>query len=576
MFFMAIAEAKQPSNAAPPQGGASRAVSGKGGPRVRWQLGSIGEEGGNVIAQGRAASATEAVRDAITAAREMDFSRALRRDRQSAHPERTGLKLSPAMQRVAAQEHTNARRGAVGQKSGVGAPGASDPKSQRQPTGETADSGPAAAQPERDTAQTETRGGAGRANLQNREQAKQSSGEKDTGGQKETISNISTAQNQAGPSGQAKPDLQSTPAAVSPRSQDGTSIRRPQEQAGKEPAGQDGQAGPQKNRQGSEPEKAGLDPGVFDSYGLADFRQKQKNFEEIDKPLMEEKQRDWENAQQEARRTMSTPSYSPPTPTGEDLGGDRESAPQGSGGGGRPEAVSPPAQMGAANRALQDARSYRAQAAQSAQDYRLSDRPLRGSTAPSDSEQQLEDLAKKEQTGNLSEQEKEQLNNLRSSNQMERQAALAKEATQARNVLGQYHTRKFSDKKMLRISERGRGLARRLGEAGQEANWPFMLVLVISVINDVFDILDVNLLFGLDQMFDVFSLVVMLGARLFIRQGSGWVASKVAAFLVEWVPFVGILPCWTIAAVYVWRRAVILRRRRQVKQQAQLRAQQEA
>ena len=110
MFFMAIAEAKQPSNAAPPQGGASRAVSGKGGPRVRWQLGSIGEEGGNVIAQGRAASATEAVRDAITAAREMDFSRALRRDRQSAHPERTGLKLSPAMQRVAAQMGFGGRR----------------------------------------------------------------------------------------------------------------------------------------------------------------------------------------------------------------------------------------------------------------------------------------------------------------------------------------------------------------------------------------------------------------------------------------------------------------------------------
>lgn len=145
-----------------------------------------------------------------------------------------------------------------------------------------------------------------------------------------------------------------------------------------------------------------------------------------------------------------------------------------------------------------------------------------------------------------------------------------------RRQMIQLRARGMSSQRRDKGVKQARAFSSKMQQLGQEANWPFMLVLVISVINDVMDIFSINLLLGLDQMFDLFSLTVMLGARLFIRQGSGWVASKIAAFLVEWVPFVGILPCWTIAAVYVWRRAVNLRRRRHAQEQAQLQAQQEA
>lgn len=149
----------------------------------------------------------------------------------------------------------------------------------------------------------------------------------------------------------------------------------------------------------------------------------------------------------------------------------------------------------------------------------------------------------------------------------ERQMQLQQEQAQSMRDLERMGGRRnlgLNDDEMKRVAERGRGVAKRFSAAAEkDSDWPFIFVIVLSLINDVIDIFDVSLGLGLDQIFDFFMFALMLGARLFVRQQSGWVASKIASLIVEWIPFVGILPCWTIAAVYVYRRALRLRRQRQ-------------
>lgn len=133
--------------------------------------------------------------------------------------------------------------------------------------------------------------------------------------------------------------------------------------------------------------------------------------------------------------------------------------------------------------------------------------------------------------------------------------------------------RRMSATEQRETAERGRRLSGQLTAAARDENWPYLLVIVVSIANDVLDIFDVNLLFGLDQVFDFLSFTVMLGARLFIRGSEigwlGWTASKVFAAAVEIIPLLGAVPTWTISALYVWQHAVRVRRTRQQQAAAQ-------
>lgn len=167
----------------------------------------------------------------------------------------------------------------------------------------------------------------------------------------------------------------------------------------------------------------------------------------------------------------------------------------------------------------------------------------------------------------------------------DQEQAAAAELTRARHAarMGQGAARaapteqRMSAAKQREIAERGRGVAKRLGAAAADHNWPYVLVVAVSMVNDAVDIFGLNLLLGLDQVFDVGSLSIMLGARLFIRQQEigwvGWGVSKVFVWFVEIVPLIGIVPTWTIAALYTWRYAV--RRRRVRQREAEDRAQRE-
>ncbi|MDD5110491.1 MAG: hypothetical protein PHI63_04745 [Patescibacteria group bacterium] len=155
-----------------------------------------------------------------------------------------------------------------------------------------------------------------------------------------------------------------------------------------------------------------------------------------------------------------------------------------------------------------------------------------------------------------------------------RQQQLLREVAQDRRLLERGRTRwgeGISSAQMRRISEHGRGLSRRMAAAGRHSNAPYIFVLVLSVVNDLVDIFDISLFFPLDQIFDVCTLMLMLAARLFVREELGqqssswfeWIGTKIVTCLAEWTPVVGVLPMWTISAVWVWRRAVVRRRREQ-------------
>lgn len=249
-------------------------------------------------------------------------------------------------------------------------------------------------------------------------------------------------------------------------------------------------------------EYARLDPGIVDDYGAAALRQKLKTTEEIYQPLLEKQQREWERFQQELRqkqRQASAQYYRPPT--GTDLGSPG------------PAAAAQPA----------------------------------GAEQPSAGAGQTPDDAAAREAA--------------FQRQLEAEQRLQMTRRELEGMDIQRQPERDDDER--KFSERATKMTGRLAAAAQDANWPFYLVIALSVINDVFDIFDLGLLLGLDQVFDSLLFLMMLSARLFIRQGSGWITSKIAALVVEWIPLVGILPCWTIAAVYVWRRAVRMRQRRQ-------------
>ncbi|MDO8559804.1 MAG: hypothetical protein Q7S23_02080 [bacterium] len=160
-------------------------------------------------------------------------------------------------------------------------------------------------------------------------------------------------------------------------------------------------------------------------------------------------------------------------------------------------------------------------------------------------------------------------------NEQERAQALAQEVelrrAQAASLrelrrMGGKGGRLSKDNKQ-KVAAQGRSVAGFISEEAQNSDWPYLLVLALSIINDLVDIFDVNLGLGLDQLFDFACLALMLGARLFIKQHEigwmAWVASKLFTMLVEWIPVVGIIPTWTISALYVLSYARRQRKKRQ-------------
>ena len=118
-----------------------------------------------------------------------------------------------------------------------------------------------------------------------------------------------------------------------------------------------------------------------------------------------------------------------------------------------------------------------------------------------------------------------------------------------------------------KVAAQGRSVAGFISGAAQNSDWPYLLVLAVSIINDLVDVFDVSIGLGIDQLFDFACLALMLGARLFIKQHEigwmAWVASKLFTMLVEWIPIVGIIPTWTLSALYVWSYARRQRKKRQ-------------
>ncbi|TSC76134.1 MAG: hypothetical protein G01um101431_996 [Parcubacteria group bacterium Gr01-1014_31] len=151
---------------------------------------------------------------------------------------------------------------------------------------------------------------------------------------------------------------------------------------------------------------------------------------------------------------------------------------------------------------------------------------------------------------------------------LEREVALRREqAASLRELrrMGGMGGRLSKDNKQ-KVAAQGRSVAGFISGAAQNSDWPYLLVLAVSIINDLVDIFDVSIGLGIDQLFDFACLALMLGARLFIKQHEigwmAWVASKLFTMLVEWIPIVGIIPTWTISALYVWSYARHQRKKR--------------
>ena len=142
------------------------------------------------------------------------------------------------------------------------------------------------------------------------------------------------------------------------------------------------------------------------------------------------------------------------------------------------------------------------------------------------------------------------------------------EARQARELRSEKAAAERMEKLKDKVGEsrvgqamvKGKAIAGRMARsAAAGSDWPYILAIVVSVVDDMIDFADVSIGLGIDQLLDFIMLCLIVSTRLFIKNQPGWWQLRIAVFICELIPGVGILPLWSMTAIYSWQKAKRMR-----------------
>lgn len=120
----------------------------------------------------------------------------------------------------------------------------------------------------------------------------------------------------------------------------------------------------------------------------------------------------------------------------------------------------------------------------------------------------------------------------------------------------QARMQKLDAQKRGKALSRGKVLAGRMQKAAEQGEeWPYILAVIVSFIDDFIDIGDLSMGLGLDQFLDFIAVLIIFATRMFIKGQPGWITIRCLVFIAEFIPGVGFLPLWTIASIYSWMKA---------------------
>ena len=98
--------------------------------------------------------------------------------------------------------------------------------------------------------------------------------------------------------------------------------------------------------------------------------------------------------------------------------------------------------------------------------------------------------------------------------------------------------------------KKGRSTANILRKSSEKgSDWPYWLAIIVSFADDFIDIADLSIGLGLDQILDFMAVLLIMSTRLFIKTQPSWFILRGFVFILEFIPGVGILPLWSIAAI---------------------------